>query len=79
MKNLRKNIFSYFLVLFGLGFMIYSNWQFCVGIVLMICGGYMWQLQNETKRGTPQIHRMKQPPKKEVDRKEANASNLKVE
>lgn len=86
-KHIRKNLFSYILVLGGFGLMIYSNWQFCAGIFLMLCGGYMWQLINapKPKIGEPGHYAtMRNPPppptsKKEVERKEANASNLKVE
>lgn len=56
---MKKYFFPYLLVLGGLALMLIYNWQFVVGVVLMLVGGYMWKMTRDAEKQTPDPNQKK--------------------
>lgn len=41
---MKKYILPYLLVFGGFGLIAYYNWQTLVGVILMLIGGFIWQM-----------------------------------
>lgn len=50
---MKKYVLPYLLVLGGLALMLIYNWQFVVGLVLMLVGGYIWKMTREAEKQPP--------------------------